>query len=91
LSISCSWTFFAARKPALKSSMPMIETTTICRTPACAPSSCRFPRGGDEELGGRPLVGGRVGCGVDHGLHARHRLGEALAGDDVDADGAGDR
>ena len=69
----------------------MIDTTTIRRTPARSPASLQVPGGGREELRRRLLVGRRAGGRVDDRLDARQRLGQAFAGDDVDARGAGDR
>jgi hypothetical protein len=41
-SMARSCTAFAARKPAVKRWFPMIDTTTICSTPARSPTCCRL-------------------------------------------------
>ena len=65
----------------------MIDTTTIRRTPARSPASCRFAGRGGEELRRRLLVGRRPGGHVDDRLHARQGLGQTVAGDHVHAAG----
>jgi hypothetical protein len=54
------------------------------------PELLEVPGGGDEELGGRLLLVGRVGGCVDHRVHTGQRARQPLAGHDVHTVRAGD-
>ena len=82
-----SWAAFAAKYPAVNRSQPMIETTTMRCTPDAMPKSCRLRAERVKNFVASGSADGPPAAASITHVDAGERLGQALAGDDVDAQG----